>query len=131
MKRLVLLIGKQIGLPQGILNEAGGKIFTFGSFALGVYGPGSDIDTLMLAPKHVTREHFFQHVPDLLRKEFKAEEIAELTPVPGISVPIIKLDLCGVNVDLMVVPHQSNRGPGARAADLCLCQLRADPPGQR
>ena len=24
----------------------------------------------------------------------------------------------GVNVDLMVVPHQSNRGPGARAADL-------------
>lgn len=97
LKRLVAMIGKQVNITY----DAGGKIFTFGSFELGVYGPRSDIDTLMLAPKHVTREHFFQHIPDLLRQEFKPEEITELTPVPGISVPIVKAELCGVSIDLI------------------------------
>ena len=111
LKRLVVLIGKQKGLPQGILNEAGGKVFTFGSFELGVYGPKSDMDTLMLAPKHVTRDHFFEQMPDLLRKEFKPEEITELTSVPGISVPIIKLELCGVSVDLIFCSLQVSSVP--------------------
>ena len=111
LKRMILLIGKQRGLPQGILDEAGGKIFTFGSFELGVYGPRSDMDTLMVAPKHVTREHFFEHMPDLLRKEFKPDEIEELTPVPGISVPIIKLEICGVSVDLIFCSLQLSAVP--------------------
>ena len=111
LKRLVSMIGKQAGLPQGILSEAGGKVFTYGSFQLGVYGPGSDIDTLMIAPKHVTREDFFQHMPDLLKKEFKAEEMAEMTPVPGIAVPIIKLELSGVKVDLIFCSLQISSVP--------------------
>ena len=111
LKRMVVLIGKQKGLPQGLLNDAGGKVFTFGSFELGVYGPRSDMDTLMLAPKHVTREHFFEHMPGLLRKEFKPEEIEELTPVPGISVPIIKLEVCGVSVDLIFCSLQVSAVP--------------------
>jgi poly(A) polymerase len=111
LKRLVQLTGKQKGLPQGILNDAGGKVFTFGSFELGVYGPKSDMDTLMLAPKHVSRERFFEHIPDLLKKEFKPEEITELTPVPGISVPIIKLELCGVSVDLIFCSLQLSSVP--------------------
>lgn len=27
-------------LPQPVVDKAGGKIFTFGSYRLGVYGPG-------------------------------------------------------------------------------------------
>lgn len=111
LKRLVVVVGKQKGLPQGILSEAGGKVFTYGSFELGVYGPKSDIDTLMLAPKHVTRDHFFEHIPGLLKKEFKVDEITELTPVPGISVPIIKLELCGVSVDLIFCSLQVSAVP--------------------
>ena len=111
LKRMVLMVGKQMGLPQSILNEVGGKVFTFGSFELGVYGPRSDVDTLMAAPKHVTRDHFFQYMPDLLRKEFKSEEMTELTPVPGISVPIIKLELCGVPVDLIFCSLQVSSVP--------------------
>lgn len=101
LRQLVLMIGRQRGLPQNVIDVAGGKLFTYGSYRLGVYGPGSDIDTLMVAPKHVTREQFFEHMPDLLRQSFKPEEITEMTPVPGIAVPIIKLELRKVNIDLI------------------------------
>lgn len=101
LHQLVQIVGKEKGLSAEILKEAGGKVFTYGSYRLGVYGPGSDIDTLMIAPKHVTRDDFFRHMPDLLKKSATPEELTELTPVPGISVPIIKLELCGVSVDLI------------------------------
>lgn len=35
------------GMPEHIVNKSGGKIFTFGSFRLGVYGPGQ-----LLSPNH-------------------------------------------------------------------------------
>ena len=99
--QLVQTVGKEKGLPTSILQEAGGKIFTYGSYRLGVYGPGSDIDALMIGPKHVTRDDFFKHMPDMLRKSTSPEELTELIPVPGISVPIIKLEMSGVSVDLI------------------------------
>lgn len=101
LSQLVHIVGREKGLPAEMLKEAGGKVFTYGSYRLGVYGPGSDIDTLMIAPKHVTRDDFFKHMPDLLRKSCKPEELTELTPVPGISVPIIKCEVCGVSIDLI------------------------------
>lgn len=36
----VKMVGKKKGMPQMIINDAGGKIFTFGSYRLGVFGPG-------------------------------------------------------------------------------------------
>lgn len=98
-KELTQVVGKERKLPESILREAGGKVFTYGSFRLGVYGPGSDIDTLMVAPKHVSRPDFFRLMPDLLRKTF--EDIPELVPVPDAGVPIIKLELEGINIDLI------------------------------
>lgn len=99
--QLVQIVGKEKRLPQNILDEAGGKIFTYGSYRLGVYGPGSDIDTLMVAPKHVSREDFFKHMPNLLRKAAGPDELTELTPVEGITVPIIKLEMNGISIDLI------------------------------
>ncbi|KAI4115461.1 MAG: hypothetical protein LQ345_003946 [Seirophora villosa] len=87
-------------LPQSIINSAGGKIFTYGSYRLGAYAPGSDIDTLVVAPRHVTREDFFEHMPSILEKMLPAGAIEEMKPVPEAYVPIIKLMIFGTDIDL-------------------------------
>lgn len=38
--RFVKHVGQLKGLPPNVLDNAGGKIFTFGSYRLGVFGPG-------------------------------------------------------------------------------------------
>lgn len=44
-EEFVRRVGKAKGLSQSVIDNAGGKIFTFGSYALGVYGPGMLIDS--------------------------------------------------------------------------------------
>ncbi|KAK4985168.1 hypothetical protein LTR28_002202, partial [Elasticomyces elasticus] len=99
-------IGKEKGLAPSIVENAGGKVFTFGSYRLGVYGPGSDIDTLIVAPRHVTRDDFFEHFPDLLAKASTPGAIEELTPVPEAHVPIMKLEYSGISIDLIFAQLQ-------------------------
>ncbi|KAL8971421.1 MAG: hypothetical protein Q9183_001068, partial [Haloplaca sp. 2 TL-2023] len=87
-------------LPQSIIDTAGGKIFTYGSYRLGAYAPGSDIDTLVVAPRHVTREDFFEHMPSILEQMLPAGAIEDMKPVPEAFVPIIKLVISGIDIDL-------------------------------
>ncbi|KAF2200177.1 Poly(A) polymeras-like protein [Delitschia confertaspora ATCC 74209] len=95
--------GKAKGLAQSVIDNSGGKIFTFGSYALGVYGPGSDIDTLICAPKHVNAGDFFRLFPPTLREMSADGDIEELNPVPDAFVPIIKLEFRKVSIDLIFV----------------------------
>lgn len=50
MQRIVVEFVKHVSknknLPQSTIASAGGKIFTFGSYRLGVYGPGQSDTTL-------------------------------------------------------------------------------------
>lgn len=85
-------------MTEGMAKDAGGKIFTFGSYKLGVYGPGSDIDTLVVVPKHVTRDDFFKIFEEILRKR---PELQKIQPVPDAFVPIIKIVFDGVDIDLI------------------------------
>jgi poly(A) polymerase len=87
--------------PDHVANSAGGKIFTFGSFRLGVFGPGSDIDTLVVGPSHVSRDDFFEYFPDLLVKMAPPGAITGLTPVVDAFVPIIKFEYSGISIDLI------------------------------
>lgn len=69
---------------------------------------GSDIDTLVVGPKHVTRDDFFTDFPPALEQAAPKDSIEKLTPVPDAFVPIIKLELSGISIDLifarLVVP---------------------------
>ena len=112
------VMSKKGNLPQSIINAAGGKIYTYGSYRLGVYGPGmkastsdwetklipssgSDIDTLVVAPREVSREDFFEIFPSILEKHSPPGAIEEMTPVPEAFVPIIKLEYSGISIDLI------------------------------
>ncbi|KAL2356898.1 Poly(A) polymerase papa [Cryomyces antarcticus] len=97
----VRFVGKKKGLATSVIDAAGGKVFTFGSYRLGVYGPGSDIDTLIVAPKHVSRDDFFENFPDLLAKASPPGAIEELTPVADAHVPIMKLEYSRISIDLI------------------------------
>ncbi|KAG2063862.1 hypothetical protein BDR04DRAFT_1185501 [Suillus decipiens] len=63
-------------LSEAAANAAGGKIFTFGSYCLSVHGPGSNIDTLCIVPKHVSHEDFFQTFEPMLRALEDATEVS-------------------------------------------------------
>lgn len=67
------------GLSEAAANAAGGKIFTFGSYRLGVHGPGADIDTLCVVPKHVSREDFFEVFEPMLKEMEGAVEVSVST----------------------------------------------------
>ncbi|KAL5612985.1 hypothetical protein BROUX41_003938 [Berkeleyomyces rouxiae] len=86
---------------DAVLKSARGKVFTYGSFRLGVYGPGSDIDTLVVAPKYVTREDYFEIFPDLLLEMTPPGSITDMSSVQDAFVPIIKFEYNGISIDLI------------------------------
>lgn len=67
VKKFVYKVSIARGLSEAAATAAGGKIYTFGSYRLGVHGPGSDIDTLCVVPKHVSREDFFDYFEPMVK----------------------------------------------------------------
>jgi poly(A) polymerase len=94
-------VSRAQGLAEPVVKLAGGKIFTYGSYRLGVFGPGSDIDTLVVVPKNISRDDYFKYFPDLLRKMAPPGAITDLTPVEEAFVPIIKFEYSGISIDLI------------------------------
>ncbi|KAM6496149.1 Poly(A) polymerase central domain containing protein [Amanita muscaria] len=87
------------GLSEAAAQAAGGKIYTFGSYQLGVYGPETDIDILCVVPNHVSRDDFFESFESLLRE---MEEVTEVSGVPEAYVPIIKTKIEGISIDFLM-----------------------------
>jgi poly(A) polymerase len=58
---------------------------------------------LVVAPRHVNREDFFDTYPKVLRKVAPDGALGGLTAVPDSFVPIIKLVLSGIDIDLIFV----------------------------
>lgn len=87
----------KIRIPDREFN-GGGKLMAFGSYRLGVHSSGSDIDTLVVAPRHVTRQDFFSSFKDLLLKDPKCKE---LNAVEQAFVPIMTMTYDGVDIDLL------------------------------
>ncbi|KAG1057553.1 hypothetical protein G6F46_004352 [Rhizopus delemar] len=98
VKEFVYKVSKMKGFPDSLAREAGGKIFTYGSYRLGVHGAGADIDTLCVFPKHVEREHFFTIMYDMLKER---PEVTEISAVPDAYVPVIKMHFSGIPIDFI------------------------------
>ncbi|KAJ6454113.1 Poly(A) polymerase central domain-containing protein [Mycena sanguinolenta] len=101
VKKFVREVSIAKGLSETASKAAGGKIFTFGSYRLGVHSPGSDIDTVCVVPKHVTREDFFKVFEPMLRAMDGATEVSG---VPDAFVPIIGAKISGISMDLLIAP---------------------------
>ncbi|KAH9899574.1 polymerase [Cubamyces lactineus] len=98
VKKFVRRVSLARGLSESAANAAGGKIYTFGSYRLGVHGPGTDIDTLCVVPRHVTREDFFTVLEEMLRE---MEGVTVVSGVPEAYVPIITTEISGIPIDLL------------------------------
>ncbi|CAN7035184.1 unnamed protein product [Brassica rapa subsp. trilocularis] len=99
VKTWIKTISRAKGLNDQLLHEANAEIFTFGSYRLGVHGPGADIDTLCVGPRHATREGDF--FGELQRMLSEMPEVTELHPVPDAHVPLMGFKLNGISIDLL------------------------------
>ncbi|KAG6512774.1 nuclear poly(A) polymerase 1-like [Zingiber officinale] len=99
VKLWIKKVSRAKGFNEQFVQEANAKIFTFGSYRLGVHGPGADIDTLCVGPRHATREEdFFTELHNMLSE---MPEVTELQPVPDAHVPVMRFKLNGVSIDLL------------------------------
>ncbi|CAL5439636.1 unnamed protein product [Camellia sinensis] len=87
------------GYTDQMVEDANAVILTFGSYRLGVHGPGADIDTICVGPSYVNREEDFFFILHGILAEM--EEVTELQPVPDAHVPVMKLKFNGVSIDLL------------------------------
>ena len=94
---------KNLGIKKGLskkeAEEAGGKLFSFGSYRLGVVSPGDDLDVLCVGPEHCDRDDFYDEMENRLGSE---KSITEISPIKDANVPIIKIVFSGIHVDILV-----------------------------
>ncbi|XP_063048922.1 poly(A) polymerase gamma isoform X2 [Engraulis encrasicolus] len=98
VKEWISEISEVKNLPPSAVASVGGKIFTFGSYRLGVHTKGADIDALCVAPRHVERTDFFLSFFEKLKQ---LEEIKDLRAVEDAFVPVIKFIFDGIEIDLL------------------------------
>uniref|UniRef100_A0A8B9LST6 polynucleotide adenylyltransferase n=1 Tax=Astyanax mexicanus TaxID=7994 RepID=A0A8B9LST6_ASTMX len=98
VKEWISEISETKNLPPSAVMNVGGKIFTFGSYRLGVHTKGADIDALCVAPRHVERSDFFSSFFEKLKQH---DEIRDLRAVEDAFVPVIKFKFDGIEIDLL------------------------------
>ncbi|KAH7651213.1 poly(A) polymerase protein [Dioscorea alata] len=123
VKSWVKQLTRQRGYTDQMVEDANAVIYTFGSYRLGVHGPGSDIDTLCVGPSYVSREEDFFIILHKILEDM--EEVTELQPVPDAHVPVMKFRFRGISIDLLyasisllVVPEDLDISSGSVLYDV-------------
>ncbi|KAL6629658.1 hypothetical protein ACP70R_029423 [Stipagrostis hirtigluma subsp. patula] len=118
------------GYTEQLVEQANAVLFTFGSYRLGVHGPGADIDTLCVGPSYVNREEdFFVTLHDILAE---MKEVTELQPIPEAHVPVMKFKFRGISIDLLyaslslsVIPPDFDISQGSVLCDVDEATVRS------
>ncbi|XP_060654506.1 poly(A) polymerase type 3 [Drosophila nasuta] len=98
VKQWVKDISVSKNMPEAAAEKLGGKIYTFGSYRLGVHHKGADIDALCVAPRNIERTDYFQSFFEVLKKQ---PEVTECRSVEEAFVPVIKMNFDGIEIDLL------------------------------
>ncbi len=100
VKNWIKGVATKVGRPTANANA---NIYTFGSYRLGVHGPGADIDTLCVGPGYCQREgHFFGDEEHSLQAILsKTTGVESVRPVRNAFVPVIECVIRGINIDLL------------------------------
>ncbi|TVU33152.1 hypothetical protein EJB05_24938 [Eragrostis curvula] len=130
VKEWVKQLTSKKGYAEQLVEQANAVLFTFGSYRLGVHGPGADIDTLCVGPSYVNREDdFFVTLHGILAEK---EEVTELQPVPDAHVPVLKFKFRGISIDLLyaslsrqVIPADFDLSQGSVLCDVDEATVRS------
>ncbi|XP_046627603.1 poly(A) polymerase type 3 [Neodiprion virginianus] len=85
-------------MPPNVAEQVGGKIYTFGSYRLGVHHRGADIDALCVVPRHIHRSDYFTSFFELLKQQ---AEVSDLRAVEEAFVPVIKMKFDSIEIDML------------------------------
>lgn len=86
-------------IPEHRIDKVGGRLYTFGSYRMGLITTGSDIDTLCVVPRHIERLDFFTSFYENLKTQ---EGIKDIRSIMDAFVPVIKLTYDGIDVGLLI-----------------------------
>ncbi|KAL6757382.1 Poly(A) polymerase central domain-containing protein [Haematococcus lacustris] len=103
VKHWVQNVARQCGMSEATAQDANAKIFTFGSYRLGVHAPGADIDILCVGPQYAKRDtHFFGQEPYCLEHTLQhTPGVTEVVAVPRAYVPVLKVKFRGIEMDVL------------------------------
>ncbi|XP_043483065.1 poly(A) polymerase type 3 isoform X1 [Leptopilina heterotoma] len=107
-------------MPVNCAEQVGGKIYTFGSYRLGVHHKGADIDALCVVPRHINRNNYFTSFFDLLKSQ---SEVTELRAVEEAFVPVIKMNFDGIEIDMLFAKLDQKEIPDDLRDDTLLRNL--------
>ncbi|ESO08976.1 hypothetical protein HELRODRAFT_109966 [Helobdella robusta] len=103
LRKVVQLVDiwvKEMAVAKNIpeTSNIGAKVYTFGSYRLGINAKGADIDTLCVVPRHIDRNDFFGSFMDILRRE---PGIKDMRSIMDAFVPVIKMTFDGIEIDML------------------------------
>ncbi|ESN96864.1 hypothetical protein HELRODRAFT_86007 [Helobdella robusta] len=98
--QLVNIWTKDMAVAKNIpkTSNLGAKVYTFGSYRLGINAKGADMDMLCVVPRHINRNDFFDSFMDILKKE---PGINDLRGIVDAFVPVIKMTFDGIEIDML------------------------------
>ncbi|XP_015364234.1 PREDICTED: poly(A) polymerase type 3 [Diuraphis noxia] len=97
-KEWIREVSMERNLPEITAENVGGLVCTFGSYRLGVYHKGADIDAIVIVPRHITRADYFATFYNKLKEN---PSINNVRAVEEAFVPVIKMIIQGIEIDML------------------------------